>query len=110
MKNEFGDNLDRNGYAHSILSKDTARCFLCGRRGQKLERHEVFPGPLRTKCKNLGIWVCLCRECHQGNGGVHRSRDKANYLKEVAQTRAMEYYDWSIEDWHREFGKNFINE
>ena len=109
MTNEYGDLLDRNGYAPTIIQDDTSRCFLCGKRNQKLDRHEVFPGGLRTKCKNLGIWVCICKECHQGSEGVHRNRDKANYLKEVAQNRAMDYYGWAIDDWHRQFGKNFVN-
>ena len=108
MTNEYGEKLDRNGYAPSVLTDDETRCFLCGRRDQKIDRHEVFPGPLRTKCKNLGIWVCLCRSCHQGSNGVHRNREKAMYLKKAAQNRAMDYYGWSLEDWHREFGKSFI--
>jgi len=110
MKNEFGEDLDRNGYAPSILSDDTTRCFLCGRRDRKIDRHEVFPGPLRTKCKRLGIWACLCQECHTGRHGVHHDSKKASVLKTTAQTQAMIAYGWSMDDWHREFGKNFMDE
>ena len=108
MTNEFGAKLDRNGYAESVIQEDNTRCFLCGRRDQKLDRHEVFSGPLRTKCKNLGIWVCLCQDCHQGNHGVHKNVMKAAALKRIAQSRALKHYGWSMEDWHREFGKSFL--
>ncbi|MFQ7015043.1 MAG: hypothetical protein ACLRRU_12180 [Faecalibacterium sp.] len=43
-KNEYGEKLDSNGYAPSILSKSPA-CLICGRYGTA--RHEVyFGGPV----------------------------------------------------------------
>ena len=36
MKNEWGAELDRNGYAPSIVQADTSKCFLCQRSGVPL--------------------------------------------------------------------------
>ena len=61
MRNEYGEKLDRNGYAPSIIKPpfEADACFICGYSG-KLVRHEVFHGPNRTKSKNYGCWVKLC--------------------------------------------------
>lgn len=83
-------------YSPSILQEDLDHCFLCGRCDQKLDRHEVFGGALRDKSKRLGLWVVLCHErCHLGK--AHRIGEKA----------AREAFGWSIEDFIREFGKNY---
>lgn len=109
MKNEYGVTLERSGYAPSVVQKDPGRCFLCGKRNQKLDRHEPFGGPMREKSKRLGIWVLLCHsECHQGNSGVHKNAELARRLKQRSQQAAMQWYGWSEEDWHREFGKSFL--
>lgn len=49
MKNEWGAELDRNGYAPSIVQADTSKCFLCQRSGVKLDRHEIFGNAMRSK-------------------------------------------------------------
>ena len=98
----------RNGYGPSIL-QDVDGCFLCGRTDSKLDRHEVFPGAYRAKCKRLGLWVLLCHEgCHEGKFGVHQNPEMRNMLKRFAQNRAMSYYRWDMYDWIREFGKNYL--
>ena len=73
----------RNGYAESIMVSDTGVCALCGQREgycafpspnggekrqmyfNKLDRHEPWGGANRQKSKALGLWVTLCRECHE---------------------------------------------
>lgn len=110
MKNEYGVVLDRNGYAPSVVTVDHTRCLLCGRRNSKMDRHEPFNGPLREKSKRLGMWVLICHECHQGTDGAHSNGDKARQLKRITQKSAMEFYGWSMDDWHREFGKSFLTQ
>lgn len=57
-KNEYGEKLDSNGYAPSILH-DKPVCLICGRYGTA--RHEVYFGSAyRAKSKCLGLWVTLC--------------------------------------------------
>ena len=102
-------NLDKNGYAPSILQEDTDHCFACGRCDRKLDRHEAFPSSNRQKSKAYGLWVTLCHQpCHLGKDGFQFNASKALGLKAYAQIKAMEAYDWSIEDFRKVFGKNYL--
>jgi len=107
MKNEFGMVRDRNGYAPSIMQRDS-RCFICGWSGHT-HRHEPFGGPLRQKSKALGIWCHLCPECHQnGRKAAHRDPETAAWLKRKAQSAAMSRFHWDTEEFIRQFGKNHL--
>ena len=113
--NEFGEKLDRNGYANSILYEEADEsCFLCHANGytDPLNRHEVFGGAFRDKSKRIGLWVSLCHNrCHQeGKDSVHKSREKNLHLKRLAQMKAMKTYHWDTEDFIREFGKNYLED
>lgn len=89
-------------------------CWLCGANGSgdPLERHHVFGGPLRAKSERYGLVVPLCgNRCHRlGKYAVHQNRETARALKAWAQKKCMAEQGWSIEDWHREFGKSYIEE
>ena len=87
--NEYGEKLDSNGYAPSILH-DKPVCLICGRYGTA--RHEVYFGSAyRAKSKRLGLWVTLCPWCHQnGPTAIHNNRDADLRLKCWAQKKAME--------------------
>lgn len=104
--------MDRNGYNPSLLQEDHEVCYFwpcpdCV--GGKLDRHEIFGGPLRQKSKRYGLWVSICHEgCHLGPRGVHASREKREPLQRVAQLKAMEVYGWSEDDWRKEFYKSYL--
>lgn len=107
--------MDKSGYAPSIMQDTVFEpcCYLCGANGAlKLDRHEIFGGPYREKSKRLGLWVLLCHhECHIfGPLAAHNNASTALRLKQEAQRRAMEAYGWSIEDFIREFGKNYLED
>ena len=106
MKNEYGANLDRNGYAPSIIDRECEGCHWCGCTGTKLDRHEVFHGPFRQKSKEYGLWINLCPGCHRtvhnGNGTVD------SLLKEEGELAALFYYEWTPEEFIRRFGKNYL--
>ena len=93
---------------------DEQKCFLCGRNGMgdPLERHHVFGGSLRDKSEKYGLVVLLCgSRCHRnGKKAAHKNRDTQLQLKRWAQKKAMKENGWSMEDWHREFGKSYISE
>lgn len=100
--------MDRNGYNPSLLQTDMTRCFLCGRRDRKLDRHEVFSGSYRQKSKATGMWVMLCHsDCHEGRNGVHQNPARAHELRQLGQMALMEN-GWTVEDVRREFGKNYL--
>ena len=86
--NEYGEKLDSNGYAPSILH-DKPVCLICGRYGTA--RHEVYFGSAyRAKSKRLGLWVTLCPWCHQnGQTSIHNNRDADLRLKRWAQKKQV---------------------
>lgn len=107
MKNEYGAELDQNGYAPSIVQEDLSCCYICGTRAGKLDRHEPFNGANRTKSKALGLWVMLCHDgCHRM---AHQyPRDFGEAMKRETQAKAMRTYGWSFDEWRRRFGKNVL--
>lgn len=105
MTNEFGIVLDRNGYAPSIVQYEMDRCYICGRTDEKLDRHEPLNASNRQKSKELGLWVALCRSCHEK---CHQYRDFGEAMKRTTQSRAMLKYGWDYNEWRRRFGKSWL--
>jgi hypothetical protein len=94
----------------SILQKNTDKCFICGSR-QWLEWHHVFGAATRTKSERLGLVVRLCHYCHnEPPNGVHQNKDIRSRLQSYAQKKAMQVYNWTVDDFRREFYKNYIKE
>ena len=94
----------------SIIQKDTERCLMCCSR-RRLEWHHVFGGALRSKSGKYGLVVRLCHYCHnEPPNGVHQNKEHRRYLQAYAQKKAMAHYGWSIEDFRREFYKNYLEE
>ena len=108
MTNEYGDPLDRNGYAPSLLG-DWCYCALCFQFAPKLQRHEVFHndmgGRTREKSKRYGLWISVCPVCH---ARAQYKADIALALKKRAQRMAMNKYGWTLADWRERFGKNYL--
>lgn len=75
-----------------------------------LVRHEVFFGTAnRKKSIKYGLVVFLTPVLHNGsNEGVHFNKDFNLLLKKIGQAQAMTYYGWDINDFIREFGKNYL--
>ena len=101
---------DSNRYSPSILQEDAGeRCFLCDREHVELVRHEVYEGVgRREKCKKLGLWITLCVGCHSR---VHSNPagGSAKFLDEYAERVAIATYEWTVKDFIREIGKNYID-
>ena len=110
--NEYGAPLGPNGYAPSIVQRDTEVCYLDGLAGGKLDRHECFGGACREKSKRLGLWVSLHHElCHlYGPLAVHTCAETALEVKRAAQRAAMRTYGWDTARFIAEFGKNYLEE
>lgn len=107
MKNEFGAELDRNGYAPSILG-DFNFCAICYRGDRPLQRHEVFHndmgGLCRKRSKRYGLWVSICDECHRQ---LHKNPSSNLRIKGWAERQARLVYGWSEDDFRRKFGKSY---
>ena len=88
-------------------------CFLCGRNGadDPLDKHHIFGGAYRKKSERYGLTVYLCHDrCHEkGRHAVHRDGEVMRWMREYGQRKAMEENNWTVEDFIREFGKNYMN-
>lgn len=73
-------------------------------------RHEIFFGNGNRKLSiKHGLVVFLTHDMHNmSDKGVHFNHVFDLWLKKKGQKAAMEYYGWSIEDFRREFGKNYL--
>ena len=106
IQNEYGYELDRNGYAPSILNRNAEyACEICLHTGA-VQRHEVFHGPYRATSKAFGLWLNVCPHCHYL---IHNGDGKLDkFLKENAQKKAMERYRWTEDDFRQRFGKSYV--
>ena len=104
--NEYGAELDRNGYAPSLMKNRTSGCHICGRKDRRLERHEVLHGSNREKSKQLGLWIEVCDSCHKvihfGNGELDKCQ------KREAEEIALKHYGWTQVEFIYRFGKNYL--
>lgn len=106
MTNEYGDALDRNGYASSIMQWGTS-CYLCGSSSGKRDRHEPWGGANREKSKRYGMWCYLCHQkCHLD--GAHKDPEINRGLRKQTQEAAMMVYGWSKEEFINRFGKSEV--
>lgn len=94
--------------AKSILQTEK-ECFICGSR-RWLEEHHIYGGhPNRTISERYGLKVYLCHFCHnEPPNGVHYNAANMLKLKQIVQKKAMKHYGWSVEDFIRIFGKNYL--
>lgn len=87
-------------------------CFLCGKNGSSdpLDKHHIFGGANRKKSERFGLTVDLCHhECHIfGKHAVHNDANVMQRLHEYGQRKAMTEQGWSVEDFIREFGRNYL--
>ncbi len=96
----------------SILQEDEDTCFLCGLSagGDPLDWHHVFGGALRKKSEKYGLKVKLHHsKCHIfGPDSAHQSGETAELLHKAGQEAAMREYGWTVDEFRREFYKNYI--
>jgi hypothetical protein len=91
----------------SILSNEKV-CFLCGANGP-LEKHHCIGAAYRKKSEQQGLWVYLCKSCHNiPPNGVHHNRERMDALRATAEQAWIDEYDASIDDFIREFGRNYL--
>lgn len=91
--------------APSILQGETTTCKLCGWGGD-LARHHVFEGSAnRRQSAKYGLWVWVCPDCHKD---IHERPEAYRRFKQNAQEAAQDFYGWSVDDFRRIFGKNYL--
>lgn len=73
-------------------------------------RHEILFG-CRNRQKSIddGLIVFLRPEMHNmSKKGVHFNRKFDLYLKRIAEVTWLEYYDKTVDDFIKRYGKNYI--
>lgn len=96
----------------SIIQKDKTHCYICGMSKylEPLDCHHVFGASNRNKSEKYGLKVYIHHnKCHIfGDKSVHRNAQVDKALKAKAQEKAMEHYGWTIDEFRKIFGKNYL--
>lgn len=96
---------------YSIITNDLEHCIICGRQG--INKHEIFYGIANRKLSiKYGLVIPLCQEIHHNqydSKGIHFDKKLCNEWHKIGQEKAMEHYNWTIEDFIKIFGKSYIN-
>lgn len=97
----------------SIIQEDRTHCFICGMNTnlEPLDCHHVFEGSYRKKSEKYGLKVYIHHsKCHIfGVNSVHANAEVARALKALVQKIAMRHYGWTIDDFIKIFGRNYID-
>ena len=74
-----------------------------------LDKHHVFGGANRKKSESMGLWIYVRADLHKISAdSIHQDAELNKSIKKWAQRKCMEHYDMTVEDFIREFGKNYI--
>ena len=72
-------------------------------------KHHVFGASNRKKAEELGLYVFLTPAMHNmSNQGVHFNKAFDYELKQIGQKAAMEKYNWSVDEFREQFGRNYL--
>ena len=94
---------------YSIITNDLEHCIECG--NSNIELHEVFfGGRNRNKSIEDGLVIPLCKRFHhQGNlVGIHKDKGLNLKYKKIAEQIWLEYYNKTIDDFIKRYGKNYL--
>lgn len=93
--------------AKSIVQNDKV-CYITGDT-YNLHEHHVFGGVNRKKSERLGLKIYLRADWHNlEKYSIHMDKKLDRRIKAEVQAIAMDHYGWSVDDFIREFGKNYI--
>ena len=90
----------------SIIQNESKQecCYLCGQWAETT--HHCIHGTANRKLADKdGLTVRLCNKCHT-NLHDHGAFDRE--LQRIAQTRWMEYYEKSEDDFRKRYGKSYL--
>lgn len=92
----------------SIMQEEKC-CYVCGTTTW-LEEHHVFEGIANRKLsEKYGLKIYLCHKHHnEVPDGIHFDKWLRDRIKQEAEKRFIEYYNSSIEEFIKIFGKNFL--
>lgn len=72
-------------------------------------RHEVFGGANRQRSIKDGLVIFLKPELHNmSDKGIHFDKEFRDYAQKIAEETWIRYYNKTIEDFIKEYGKNYL--
>ena len=84
-------------------------CYIC-KGFRPTENHHIFGGKNRKRADADGVTVYLCHFCHnEPPSGVHYNKAKDMRLKQLGQRRWMEYYNKTVDDFIKVYGRNYLD-
>jgi len=86
------------------IIQDTRECYRCGKT-EPLQLHHLWAGSYRRDAEKLGLKIYLCPECHRY---VHDHEEVMREYRKMAQMKAMEFYDWTVDEFIQKIGRSFI--
>lgn len=90
------------------IIQDRRKCFRTGRT-DNLHEHHVFYGSNRKNSEKYGLKIWLTGTYHNQSGrGIHFDREFDLIVKKIVQKKAMEHYGWTVEDFIKIFGRNYL--
>jgi hypothetical protein len=98
-------------YEPSII-QNNVECYIChAPYTVGLDHHHCIEGNkyIRAKGSKYGLWVWMCRKCHDN---LHNTNNNRRQLEAIAQKAFIENMkkqgypeDTCREEWYRQFGK-----
>ena len=96
-------------YGYPIISKDVSNKICGARKGKQWAKKYVDGTANRKKSEKYGLTVHLCHWCHnEPPNGVHYNQAADTRLKQIGQQTAMREYGWTIDEFRKVFGKNYL--
>lgn len=90
-------------------SIDGVPCSYLSGRTDWIEVHHVFGGTNRKLSEKYGLCVYLTHDEHnEPPNGVHFNREIRERLQAQIQQAAMDRYGWTVEDFIKIFGRNYL--
>ncbi len=103
MKNKTSKLARMENNRFSILTDNLNQCYYCN--ALKNDLHEIFGGCRRKVSIKYGLVVPVCRTCHMI---IENDEEVKLKMKQNAEKLWIKYYNKTIEDFIKEFGKNYI--
>lgn len=92
------------------IMQDEEECYICRKLGfhtyKNLEEHHFIHGFANRRLAEAdGLKAYLCKYHHTA---LHDKGEHDKELQKEAQIRWMEYYERSIDEWIKRYGKSFL--
>jgi len=92
----------------SLIQKDDKCCLVCGM-PFNIHTHEVYYGKNREKSIEDGCCVYLCGAHHNmSNKGIHFDHELDLKVKKEMEVAWLMYYNKTIEDFIKRYGRNYL--